>query len=168
MCNISSKHLEFMREAFNCAEQNASLFFKEGGPFGAVVVLDGKVVGSGRNQVLVKHDSTAHAEIEAIRNACTNLKTHDLTGCVLYTSCYPCPMCLSAIMWSNIKTVYFGNTQEDAEEIGFRDNAFYIALNNILNNKQELNNGLLELHQLGREITLDTFIKFKEQNGKNY
>ena len=80
-------------------------------------IKDGKIVGKGHNRVLIKHDPTCHAEIEAIRDACQNLNTHDLTGCTLYTSCYPCPMCLSAIIWANIKKVYYGNTAKNwAEE----------------------------------------------------
>ncbi len=168
MCNTTSKDLKFMNEAFKCAEQNASRGFQEGGPFGAVIVLNDRIVGSGRNQVLANHDPTAHAEVQAIRDACKNLRSHDLTGCVLYTSCYPCPMCLSAIMWSNITKVFYGNTKEDADDIGFRDDAFYSVLNNVLSGKAELNKGLLELSQLGRELTISTFVKFKEQDGQKY
>ena len=84
---------EFMATA--AAEADSNLQTNEGGPFGAVVIKDGKIVGKGHNRVLIKHDPTCHAEIEAIRDACQNLNTHDLTGCTLYTSCYPCPMCLA-------------------------------------------------------------------------
>ena len=114
---------EFMKIAKDLADTN--LKDNEGGPFGACIVKDGVVVGKGDNRVLVNHDPTAHAEITAIRDASKTLGTHDLTGCVLYTSCYPCPMCLSAIIWANIKTVYYGNTKEDAEAIGFRDDFIY-------------------------------------------
>lgn len=92
---------EFMLIATQEADSN--LTTNEGGPFGAVIVKDGKIVGRGHNRVLIKHDPTCHAEVEAIRDACQNLGTHDLTGCELYTSCYPCPMCLSATIWANIK-----------------------------------------------------------------
>ena len=168
LLDSSVKQLEFMNEAVKQAEENAIRQFTTGGPFGAVVVRDGKIVGSGRNQVLENHDPTAHAEVQAIRNACENLGTHDLTGCILYTSCYPCPMCLAATMWANITEVFFGNTQKDAAAIGFRDDAFYIALGNMLDDKKELNKGFLELTQLGRDITIGTFNKFEEQNGEKY
>lgn len=92
---------EFMLIATQEADSN--LTTNEGGPFGAVIVKDGKIVGRGHNRVLIKHDPTCHAEVEAIRDACQNLGTHDLTSCELYTSCYPCPMCLSATIWANIK-----------------------------------------------------------------
>ena len=87
---------EFMLKA--TSEANNNLQTNEGGPFGAVVVKDDKIVGKGHNRVLINHDPTCHAEIEAIRDACKNLNTHDLTDCTLYTSCYPCPMCLSALL----------------------------------------------------------------------
>ena len=86
---------------------------------------NGKIIGKGSNHVLAHNDPTAHAEIMAIREACKNINSYDLSGAELYTSCYPCPMCLSAIMWSNIKKVYYGNTKEDAGAIGFRDDDIY-------------------------------------------
>jgi tRNA(Arg) A34 adenosine deaminase TadA len=97
----------------------------EGGPFGAVVVKDGEVVGEGNNKVTSSNDPTAHAEIVAIRNACKKLNTFDLSGCVLYTLCEPCPMCLSAIYWSHLDKVYYANTREDAAKIGFDDDFVY-------------------------------------------
>lgn len=97
---------------------------KEGGPFGAVIVKDGEVVGSGHNKVVANNDPTAHGEMMAIRDACNRLGTFDLTGCELYTSSEPCPMCKCAIMWANIKKVYYGCTVNDAEDIGFRDVVF--------------------------------------------
>ncbi len=101
------------------------VFNKEGGPFGAVVVKNEKIVGFGNNQVLKNNDPTAHAEIMAIRNACKNLNTYDLTGCVIYSTSEPCPMCLSAIIWSNIKEVYFVTDRLEVANIGFRDNLIY-------------------------------------------
>lgn len=97
---------------------------KDGGPFGAVIVKDNKVVGVGHNKVLSKLDPTAHGEIEAIRDACERLGTFDLTGCELYTTSAPCPMCKCAIMWANIQKVYYGCTVSDADAIGFRDVVF--------------------------------------------
>ena len=115
----NAKMHEFMLKAVAEAEKN--IISKDGGPFGAVIVKDGVIVGTGHND----NDPTCHAEMQAIRDACRNLKTFDLTGCELYTSCYPCPMCLSATIWANIKKVYYGNTAEDAADIGFRDDFIY-------------------------------------------
>ena len=96
-----------------------------GGPFGAVIVRDGKMIGSGCNCVTSSNDPTAHAEISAIRDACRNTGTFDLTGAEIYSTCEPCPMCFSAIYWANIKTVYFCSSRFDAAKIGFRDNHIY-------------------------------------------
>ncbi len=116
---------EFMRKAIRLSIDNAK---KGGGPFGAVVVKGGKIISAGVNKVTVKNDPTAHAEIEAIRNASKKLKKFSLKGCELYTSCEPCPMCLSAVYWSNIDRIYFGNTKKDAAKIGFRDDFIYHEL----------------------------------------
>ena len=98
----------------------------EGGPFGAVITdKEGNVISVGHNMVLESHDPTNHAEVVAIRRACEKLGTHDLSGCTIYSSCEPCPMCLSAIIWSNIKTLYYGASREDAARIGFRDSMIY-------------------------------------------
>jgi guanine deaminase len=97
----------------------------EGGPFGCVIAKDGEVVGRGHNTVLKEKDPTCHGEIMAIHDACKRLNTFNLSGCVLFTTSYPCPMCLGAILWANIKTVYYACSTEDAERIGFRDKAFY-------------------------------------------
>ena len=102
----------------------------KGGCFGSVIVKDGVIVGEGYNTVTSDNDPTNHGEINAIKNACKNLNTFDLSGCELYTSAYPCPMCLGAIMWANIKTVYYGATAEDTGNIGFRDDFMYQWLNN--------------------------------------
>ena len=139
---------------------NSNLLTNAGGPFGAVVVKNNKIIGKGKNQVLKNNDPTAHAEIMAIRNACQNLKTYDLTGCIVYTTCYPCPMCISAIIWSNIKTVYFGNTKEDAANIGFRDDFIYEYLDN-----QEKNN-YLNLKQIDYDKTIKSFQEFKNKKDK--
>ena len=110
-------------EAFRSVRNNI------GGPFGAVVILDDKVIGQGGNQVSSQNDPTAHAEIVAIRNACKSLNTFDLTGAVLYSTCEPCPMCLSAIYWANFRSVYYASTRLQAEAIGFKDNHIYEELN---------------------------------------
>lgn len=96
-----------------------------GGPFGAVITRNGLLVAEAHNNVLVHHDPTAHAEVEAIRAAGKVLQTHDLTGCEIFASCEPCPMCLTAILWARIDRLYFGNSAEDAAAIGFDDSAFY-------------------------------------------
>ncbi len=113
---------EFMRRALRLSLENVK---KGGGPFGAIVVKDGKVISSGTNKVTLKNDPTAHAEIDAIRRAAKNLKNYDLSGCELYTSCEPCPMCLSAVYWAKISRIYYGNTKKDAAKIGFKDDFIY-------------------------------------------
>lgn len=99
-----------------------------GGPFGAVVVKDGEIVATGVNRVTASNDPTAHAEVTAIRNACAKLDTFQLTDCIIYSSCEPCPMCLSALYWAGVKKIYFGNTKEDAEAIDFSDKFIYDEL----------------------------------------
>ena len=109
-----------------------------GGPFGAVVVKDGEVISIASNTVLRDNDPTCHAEMNAIREACKVLGTYDLTGCELYATGYPCPMCLSAIIWANIKKVYVCGLAKDAEEIGFRDDFIYDFIRNGNNNAMTL------------------------------
>jgi tRNA(Arg) A34 adenosine deaminase TadA len=135
-----------------------------GGPFGACIVKDGEIIGKGINRVIKDNDPTAHAEIIAIRNACKKLGTHDLTGCEIYTSCYPCPMCLSAIIWSNIKKVYYANTKEDAADIGFRDDFIYDYLEKLTNNIQD--NSVLNLKSMNREEALEVFKRYEEDKDK--
>ena len=118
---------EFMQIAIDEAYQGIKA--GDGGPFGSVIVKDGEIVGRGHNRVLVNNDPTCHGEMEAIRDACRNLGTYDLTGCELYTTAEPCPMCLGAVLWSNMDAVYYGCTREDSAEIGFRDDAFYRQFN---------------------------------------
>ncbi|MGE5420047.1 MAG: nucleoside deaminase [Chloroflexota bacterium] len=98
---------------------------KGGGPFGAVIVCNGKIVAEAFNKVVLSHDPTAHAEIIAIREACSKLGSHDLSDCTLYTSCEPCPMCLGAIYWSGIKQVFFASDRNDAGKSGFSDKLIY-------------------------------------------
>lgn len=97
----------------------------DGGPFGAVIVREGEIIASGHNEVLKTNDPTAHAEITAIRRASKALGTFDLSECILYTSCYPCPMCMGAIFWARIPTVYYASSMDDAAEGGFDDRVFY-------------------------------------------
>lgn len=135
---------------------------KEGGPFGAIIIdKNGNIIGNGNNQVLKEKDPTAHAEIVAIREACKKLDTQDLSGCILYTSCEPCPMCLSAIIWANIKTIYYGCTKEDAGEIGFRDDKIYEYI-------KGKNKDMLEKIQIDREECIKTFEKYQQMGGIIY
>ena len=113
---------EFMEMAVN--EAREGITNRDGGPFGAVIVKDGEVVASGHNRVIASNDSTCHGEIDALRRAESLLGTYDLTGCEIYTTGEPCPMCLAAIMWANIGKVYYGCSLADNEEIGFRDAKF--------------------------------------------
>jgi tRNA(Arg) A34 adenosine deaminase TadA len=119
----------YFDEAFTLAYQ--SIRNNIGGPFGAVVVMDGKIIGKGGNRVISDNDPTAHAEIVAIREACRNLGNFNLSGAVLYATCEPCPMCLSAIYWANIKEVFYCSNRFQAEAIGFRDNHIYEELNRL-------------------------------------
>lgn len=145
---------KFMESAVNEAQKNVTSH--DGGPFGTVIVKNGEIIAKGRNHVLLDDDPTAHGEIYTIRKACKKLGTHDLSGCELYTNAYPCPMCLGAIIWSNIKTCYYGNTPEDATKIGFRDDNIYQFIKDDLQDDKILN-----LEQHDREITIKPFNDFK-------
>lgn len=114
---------DFMRRAIELSRRNMQT--GAGGPFGAVIVKGGKIVGEGWNKVTSINDPTAHAEVEAIRDACKNLRTFELKDCELYTSCEPCPMCLAATYWARIGTIYFGNTRADAAAVQFDDDFIY-------------------------------------------
>lgn len=116
----------FMQEAIKLSIEKMEAGF--GGPFGCVIVKDGKIIARGFNNVLVSNDPTAHAEVDAIRKACQELGTHQLKGCELYTSCEPCPMCLGAIYWARPDVVYYANTKEDAAAIGFDDHFIYAEI----------------------------------------
>lgn len=122
MINITEQDRAFMREAIRLASESVK---QGGGPFGAVVVKDGKIVAGSSNRVTLDNDPTAHAEVNAIRKACRVLGTFDLSGCTLYTSCEPCPMCLGAIYWAHIDRIYYGNTRKDARDIEFADDFIY-------------------------------------------
>ena len=130
---------KYMKRANELAKY--SIDNNKGGCFGSVIVKDGVIVGEGYNTVTSDNDPTRHGEINAIKNTCKNMRTFDLSGCELYTSAYPCPMCLGAIMWANIKTVYYGATAQDTGNIGFRDDFMY----QWLNNKNEDSLRLIEL-----------------------
>lgn len=116
---------EFMREAIRLSIENVK---NGGGPFGAVIVKDGRIIATGTNRVTANNDPTAHAEVSAIREACLKLDTFDLSGCEIYTSCEPCPMCLGAIYWAHLDRIYYGNDKADAAAIGFDDSFIYDEL----------------------------------------
>ena len=132
---LTAKQSEFMQEAINLSIENVKS--GKGGPFGAVIVKDGKIIARGANGVTSSNDPTAHAEVVAIRNACKELGTFQLDGCEIYTSCEPCPMCLGAIYWARPDRIYFANTKKDAADIQFDDQFIYNEL---------------ELHFTGRKM----------------
>ena len=145
-----------MREAIIESEKNIKT--GDGGPFGAVVAKDGKIIGRGHNEVIKNADPTCHGEIQAIRDACKYLQTYDLAGCELYTSAMPCPMCLGAIIWANIKIVYYGNSAQDTAQIGFRDDFIYRFIEGKCHNKE-----VLQLQQMLRAEAINAFKKYQEQ-----
>lgn len=156
------KHTEIMKLGIERAQETMRQDI--GGPFGAVIVgPDGKVLSVASNTVLGTHDPTAHAEVNAIREACKKLGTHDLSGCTLYATGHPCPMCLSAIIWANIKTVYYGCEPTDAEEIGFRDDFIYKFIESGCED-----NKIMTLTQQSREDCLQLFSEYVKSSKQLY
>lgn len=151
--------MDYMQEAI--WEAYAGIRNGEGGPFGAVVVKDGQVVGRGHNRVLKKRDPTCRGEMEAIRDAVHNLDDRDLTGCVLYTTAAPCPMCLGGILWANIGKVYYGCTVEDTDRVGFRDGRFYDYL-------RTGDDSILSMEEAGREDCLALFGAYESMDREEY
>lgn len=123
--DVSADDSKFMKMAINLSIENID---SGGGPFGAVIVRDGEIIATGTNRVVPNTDPTAHAEVMAIRSACAKLGTFQLTGCTIYSSCEPCPMCLSAIYWAGINRICYGNTKDDAKAIDFDDSFIYDQL----------------------------------------
>src|SRR5579872_4641212 len=148
----------FMREAIRISIQ--MMRRGKGGPFGAVVVRKGKIVGKGWNQVTSGNDPTAHAEIVAIRDACLRLKTFQLDDCELYTSCEPCPMCLSAMYWARLKKVYYANTRKDAADIDFDDDFIYTEVSRPIAKRK------LPMKQIMRGEALLAFKEWKNKADK--
>ena len=146
---------EFMRKAIELSIDNVKN--NTGGPFGAVVVKDGKIIATGANSVTSHNDPTAHAEVMAIRNACKALNSFQLDDCEIYTSCEPCPMCLGAIYWARPKAVYYANTKKDAAEIEFDDQFIYDELDLPLENRN------LKMQQMLRDEAIKAF-EFWQQN----
>lgn len=148
----------FMREAIRISIQKMRR--GKGGPFGAVVVRKGKIVGKGWNEVTSSNDPTAHAEVVAIRAACRRLKTFQLNDCELYTSCEPCPMCLSAMYWARLKKVYYANTRKDAAAINFDDDFIYTEVARPIAKRK------LAMKQLMRKEALAAFVEWKKKPDK--
>lgn len=151
-------HNYFMSRAIELAAENAGSV--TGGPFGAVIVKDGEIVAAQSNKVTVDIDPTAHAEVNAIREACKVLGTFDLSGCVLYSSCEPCPMCLSAAYWAHIDKIYYAADRYDAAKVGFDDEFIYKELSLPVSARR------LGLEQIMPEDGLVPFVKWSENNEK--
>ncbi|HSV11687.1 MAG TPA: nucleoside deaminase [Hanamia sp.] len=149
---------KFMNEAVLLSEN--SINNNDGGPFGCVIVKDGKVIGRGNNKVTSTNDPTAHAEIVAIREACKALGTFQLEGCEIYTSCEPCPMCLGAIYWARPEVIYFANTRNDAAEIGFDDSMIYDEINAKMEERK------IPLINLQSENAKEVFNKWNKKKDK--
>jgi guanine deaminase len=158
----NKNHKDYMNLAIN--EAKKTMRKDIGGPFGALIVdQNGKILSVASNTVLGDHDPTAHAEMNAIRKATKAIGSHDLTGCTLYTTAYPCPMCLGAIIWSNIKKVYYGCVESDADEIGFRDDFIYKFIET---GRNDIN--ILDLEETQRDLCLTLFKEYKDNNKTMY
>ena len=131
-----------------------------GGPFGCVIVKENKIIAEGSNKVTSSNDPTAHAEVVAIREACKKLNTFNLVGCDLYTSCEPCPMCLSAIYWARISKIYYANTRSDAQKIDFSDAMIYEELNKTIKDRK------IPMHQMMRDEALKAFELWDKKEDK--
>ncbi|MCR5561928.1 MAG: nucleoside deaminase [Desulfovibrio sp.] len=143
--------------------RKSAIELREGGPFGAVVYKDGRIVGKGVNRVTSLNDPTAHAEIVDIRDACRRLQTYDLSGCELYATGYPCPMCMSAIIWANIKKVYYSCDYEDAARIGFRDEHIFRFLQGGCADA-----GTVSFERVEKAAVLELYEAFTESRGTLY
>lgn len=154
-----NEHIRFMRMAISLSEQNVKKVL--GSPFGAVIVRDGKVIAKSGNRVSLNNDPTAHAEISAIRIACKKLNAFDLSGCMIYSSCEPCPMCLSAIYWLHLDKIYYGNSKEDAACIGFDDQFIYREI------AKSSTKRTIKLEQLLQEEASGAFILWNESEIKS-
>ncbi len=155
--NITNQDREFMREAIRLANESVE---RGGGPFGAVIVKNGEIVAGSSNSVTLDNDPTAHAEVNTIRQACRKLGTFDLSGCVIYTSCEPCPMCIGAIYWARISRIYYGNTRKDARDIQFADDFIYEELDLPLSERT------VPIIPLLRDEALETFRRWTEKEDK--
>ena len=157
MTIITEQDKQFMREAIRLANESVR---RGGGPFGAVIVKDGEIIAGSANSVTLDLDPTAHAEVNAIRKACRKLGTFDLSGCIIYTSCEPCPMCLGAIYWAHIDRIYYGNTRKDARDIDFADDFIYDEL------ERPLEQRTVPIVSLLRDEALHSFRLWDEKEDK--
>jgi guanine deaminase len=157
---MPNSHQKFMLLAIELSKNNVTCGL--GGPFGAVITKNGILVAQSANTVVPNNDPTAHAEISAIRLACNALHTFDLTGCTIYTSCEPCPMCLGAIYWAHIDTMYYANSKEDAAKIGFDDAFIYAEIDLKLENRK------LKSTRLLANEALVAFKLWEKSDGKKY
>ena len=157
MIQITEQDKQFMREAIRLANESVE---NGGGPFGAVIVKDGKIVAGSSNSVTIDNDPTAHAEVNTIRKACRELGTFDLSGCTIYTSCEPCPMCLGAIYWARISRIYYGNTRKDARDIQFADDFIYEELD------RKMEDRTVPIIPMLRDEALHSFRLWSEKDDK--
>jgi tRNA(Arg) A34 adenosine deaminase TadA len=148
---------DFMREAIRLADESVK---NGGGPFGAVIVKDGEIIAGSSNSVTIDNDPTAHAEVNTIRQACKKLGTFDLSGCTIYTSCEPCPMCLGAIYWAHLSHIFYGNNRKDAAEIDFDDDFIYLELEKPMKERS------VPFTQLMKREALKTFKAWKNKEDK--
>jgi tRNA(Arg) A34 adenosine deaminase TadA len=155
---MATMSIDFMREAIRLSRQKMRA--NQGGPFGAIIVRHGKIVGRGWNRVTATNDPTAHAEVTAIRDACKKLKRFHLEDCELYTSCEPCPMCLGAVYWARLKTVYYANTRQDAASIQFDDNFIYHEIGRPLRRRK------IPMKPLLRREALEVFREWQNKTDK--
>ena len=146
---LNSNTKKFMDRAIELSKINVET--RGGGPFGAVIVLNQKIIGEGWNKVTLLNDPTAHAEVEAIREACKNLNNFELAGAEIYTSCEPCPMCLSAIYWARLSKIYYANTRSDAASINFDDEFLYQEI------PKDVSSRKISMHQMNRTEALKVF-----------
>lgn len=154
---ITEQDKQFMREAIRLADESVK---HGGGPFGAVIVKDGEIIAGSSNSVTIDHDPTAHAEVNTIRQACQKLGTFDLSGCTIYTSCEPCPMCLGAIYWAHIDRIFYGNTRKDARDIDFADDFIYEELDRPLDERT------VPIINMLRDEALNSFRLWTEKTDK--
>ena len=155
--NFTAEDAKFMQQAIDLSIENVA---NGGGPFGAVIVRDGEVIATGTNRVTANCDPTAHAEVSAIRAACAKLGDFKLSGCTIYSSCDPCPMCLSALYWAGVERIFYGNTKQDAKEIDFDDSFIYDQLD------LDYEDRSIKCQHFMREEALAAFRKWEEKEDK--
>ena len=148
---------QFMKRAIELSIESVN---KGGGPFGCIIIKDDKIIAEGSNKVTLNNDPTAHGEIVAMRDACKKLNNFTLTGCELYSSCEPCPMCLSAIYWARITKIYFANTREDAQKIDFDDSLIYSEF------QKDINERKIPMIQMMRSEALKAFELWDKKKDK--